>query len=451
VRPSPAALVALAVTLAAASPWPSDWDGVGFSLALHDFSLPRWQPHAPGYPVFVLAARAVDLVAHRAPWSCAAVSALGASLLVAALARWRSLGAWSLALLASPVLAYVATQARSDALGLGLVALAVALGHDAVTPRARSLAAVLAALALGARPGLAVLVATCALAALGAWRTSPRSLVAALGSFAAVSALWGAWLVRASGGLARYRDALAEQALGHFREWGGSAWTEPDPAHRLAAFARSLGLGLAVDATLLGGLRGLAWALFAVAGARSLGRRAVGSLAALLAPCALTTYWTQNIAREPRHTLPVALALVAVAAFGMRALATTRARSVVVAGVCALLALPALETLWVGRTQRPPAVALGDFVRAQPDALLLAGRSARVASWRGAAALPCATLGDVHVTLARLPRLPARVFVSDEVAGLGRPTTRRFCRAAPWRGADACVAVSEIATGRGAR
>jgi len=172
-RPLLVPLLALAALLAAASPWPSDWDGVGFARSVHDFDLARWQPHAPGYPVFVLAARAVDLLARQPAWSCAAVSALGASLLVAALARWRDAGAWSLCLLASPVFAYVATQARSDALGLGLAALSLSVGHRAVTPRDRALAAALASLALGARPGLAVLVATCALAALVAWRASP--------------------------------------------------------------------------------------------------------------------------------------------------------------------------------------------------------------------------------------------------------------------------------------
>lgn len=319
-------------------------------------------------------------------------------------------------------------------------------------PRRRFLAAALASLALGARPGLAVLVATCALAALVAWRASPRSLVASVGLFGAVSALWGAWLLRASGGLARYRAALAAQAAGHFREWGGSAWTEPGHPRRLAAMARSLGLALGVDGSPAGWLRGLAWCAFIVLGARALGRRAVAALLALLAPYALVTYWTQNVAREPRHALPLALALVAVAAFGMRALATTRARGALVAALCALMGLPALETLWVGRTQRPSAVALGDFIRTQPDALLLGGRSARVASWRGAAALPCATLGDVRVTLSRLPRLPARAFVTDEVAGArDAPPVRRFCRAAPWRGGDDCVAVSEVATGRRAR
>ena len=39
------------------SPWLEDWDSVQFALAIHDFSISEHQPHAPGYPIYVLLAR----------------------------------------------------------------------------------------------------------------------------------------------------------------------------------------------------------------------------------------------------------------------------------------------------------------------------------------------------------------------------------------------------------
>lgn len=439
------ALVALAALVAAASPWPSDWDGVGFARAVDVFDLARWQPHAPGYPVVVLAARAVDRLVRQPAWSCAAVSAVGGALVVAALARWRGLGAWSLAALASPVLVYVCTQARSDGLGLGLAALALAVGRGARSPSRCALAGAFASLALGARPGYAVLVAALAVAAMVSWRKSPRALAAGAGAFLSTSALWGAWLLRAAGGFARYRGALTTQAAGHFQTWGGSAWTEPDPAGRLTAAARSVALALGADGGALGWARVAAWCGLAVVGGRALGRREVACVAALVAPYTLVAFATQNLAREPRHLLPAALALTAAAAHGLRALATTRVRRVLAVAVLAALAAPALKTAWVGRTERPPAVALGDFVRATPRAAVFGGRSARVAAWRGAAAYEAATGGEVTVTLQRLPRLPARVFVTDEVPGVrGATSVARFCRAAPWRGGAECVGLAEL-------
>src|SRR3989344_4284237 len=47
-------LSALIFRLAFLSPWLEDWDSVQFALALHDFDITKHQPHAPGYPIYIL-------------------------------------------------------------------------------------------------------------------------------------------------------------------------------------------------------------------------------------------------------------------------------------------------------------------------------------------------------------------------------------------------------------
>ena len=48
------ALAAYGALLRASAPrWPDDWDGIGFVESIADFDLARFQPHPPGYPVYV--------------------------------------------------------------------------------------------------------------------------------------------------------------------------------------------------------------------------------------------------------------------------------------------------------------------------------------------------------------------------------------------------------------
>lgn len=438
-------LVALAALLVATSPWPADWDGVGFALALHDFDLARWQPHAPGYPVYVLAARCIDLVARAPAWACGATSAIGGALVVGALARCVTPDArwWSLLALASPVLVHASTHAHADALALGLTAASIATASRDAPVSHAALAGTLWSLALGARPSLGVLLATLAIAAAVRWRRRVATLAAAVAAATATTALWGAWLLRAAHGADATMAALRTQTEGHFRTWGGSAWTEPGALDRVGALARALSVGMGVDAAPAGVARAVVWCALVVVGARTLGRRAVAWVVGCVLPYTFVTLWVQNISREPRHALPPCLALMAVALVGAKTLAASRQTRVVMAGVVLLVALPAMEGAVLGR-RPPPGVDVGRFVRAQGDAVLFGGRSARLAAWVGATSLPRTQIGEVDVTLERLPHLPRSVFVTDEVASLarGRGRTgppRDFCARAPWRGGTECV------------
>lgn len=437
------AAVTFAGLAALVAPWPADWDAVGFVAAVDRFDLARFAPHPPGYPVYVLASRLAHLVVRDPSRACGLASALGGALVVAALARSAPRAPWVAPLaLASPVLALASVVARSDALGLGLAAAACAA-------RSPALAGSLLALSLGARPGYAVLVASLALLlAVGKTR---RELARGAAAFAAVAAAWGAWLLVAAGGFARYAALTRAQAAGHFNDWGGSAWTQPDHARRLVALARSLAACFALDASPWGALRAALWMGLIAAGAGALDQRDRIRLAVAALPYGVVAYLTQNVAAEPRHLLPVALALIALAVAGAARLVARGGMFVPLASLAVALALgaPSAHALWVQRTREPPGVAAGRYVlrqHADGAALLFGGRSARLAEWAGQRSLPRGLMGEVDVTLERLDRLPRNVYVTSEVQMRERARGAfgpgvAFCRDVRVDRAGACVTV----------
>ena len=452
-----AAGATFALGLALASPWPDDWDAVGFVRAVTDFDLARFQPHPPGYPVYVALARLANTLTHDPVRACGACSALGLALAVWALARGASSRAGvacaTALALASPELMLAATSARSDALGLGLGALAVGLGAFASHPRDGALVGAILALGAGARPSLAVCVATAL--ALGAVRHRARPRVWAAGAlaFALVCAAWLTGLIVASGGVAALVAQTRRQAAGHFGDWGGSVLTRPDARERALAIARGIfGYGLGLTASFAGALRGFVWAALTAHGARVDPPRARW-IAALVLPYALYAAVAQNVFDSPRHLLPVALALITLAERGgedlLARVKRTPVRWSVFAGAAVLVALPAAETARVHRTREPPGVLAARYVATQgahAQLMLFGGRSARVAEWAGVRALPRTLMGEVDVTLERLDRLPRVVFVTDEVRGRerGRGTLypgRRFCRDARVDHTAPCVTV----------
>lgn len=74
-------LVSLALRLPFLSPWLEDWDSVQFALAMDHFDLPLHQPHAPGYPLYILTARFINLFAHNQTLSLTLLSAIAGSLI----------------------------------------------------------------------------------------------------------------------------------------------------------------------------------------------------------------------------------------------------------------------------------------------------------------------------------------------------------------------------------
>lgn len=80
VKKEPAVILLVLLTLGARllflSPWLEDWDSVQFALALHSYDIANHQPHAPGYPLYVLLGRALNLLLQNDLLSLTLLSAL---------------------------------------------------------------------------------------------------------------------------------------------------------------------------------------------------------------------------------------------------------------------------------------------------------------------------------------------------------------------------------------
>lgn len=73
---------ALALRLKFLSPWLEDWDSVQFALALHNYSIVDYQPHAPGYPLYILLGRVLNFFLQNDTFTLTVLSAIFGSLLV---------------------------------------------------------------------------------------------------------------------------------------------------------------------------------------------------------------------------------------------------------------------------------------------------------------------------------------------------------------------------------
>jgi hypothetical protein len=253
-------------------------------------------------------------------------------------------------------------------------------------------------------------------------------------AWAAASSL--AWAVPLIVGVgpARLTGLLSTHVAGHAERWGGTIVTEPGPV-RLVWLARDVavdGLGMGSDA--LGIAIGVAVAL---AGAQALlawraaGWRGWKAAAAALAPYVVWVGLGQNLRDQPRHVLPIVVALAA--GLALPAARSTRARALVGALAVLVSVRTALDA-HARRTIPPPGQQLVELAHAQPPAARPAVFG--VASVRffelgdlAGRAFPAGSLGDVQMRLTRLDALPARVWVTSEVDGARTPEERR---AAPW-------------------
>jgi hypothetical protein len=407
------------------------WDGVGFLLSIDHFDLEAFQPHPPGYPVYVVLLRLFAILLRSPLAGATALSVLSMSVAATAagdLAR-RIAGPgreWTAILLVSapPLLWRTATVVGSEAPAVALLALAFAL-----LARGRpAWSGALLGAALGVRLSFFPL-------AISLWLLAPRGSRGrlAVAAFLA-SALWTAGLALAAGGPRALVRAMLAHQQGHFGQWGGSALTEPGAA-RLGWLARDWlvdGLGLA-----LGDLGGPALAvtlLLALAWASrpTPPHRAGWGRAALIlgVPYAIWVLAGQNLHQEPRHLVP----LVWLSALGA-ALLLPPGRAAVLA---AALGLVGLDQALLLRAAPAAGAQLAGFVverHRRGEALVYGGRSTRFLELApaGPEGVGRPSLGDVVVDLYRRDRIPPFLYVTDELEDLSRSPfplapAASFCR-----------------------
>ena len=424
----------LAVLLAASAPeWPDDWDGLGFVAAVTRFDMEHFAPHAPGYPVYVAVAKVLAVVV-RSPFVAATLVSVLAGVGTFALVRdgaSRVFGAGrgvvvALAVTCAPLVWRAESGVGSEGLALFFAALAAwALAREH-------------ALWLGLAVGLGLGVrASWAPLYLALLVLTPRDRLRALGAAATAVAAWAVPFVLMVGP-SRVVTLLSTHLAGHATRWGGTAITEPGLG-RLADLGRDVfvdGLGAGADplgiavggASVAVAFVGLTeWRLAGWAGART--------AAIALGPYLVWIIFGQNLHQQPRHALPLVAALAG--ALALATMSVDRGRRLGVA----LFTVVSIRTFADGherRTVPPPGVQLVQAVRelsAPARVAVFGGPSVRFFEPTNLAQVghSAGSVGDVRLALDRMDALPARVFVTDELAGYGAPPYptvpfKRLCR-----------------------
>ncbi|HLK38522.1 MAG TPA: glycosyltransferase family 39 protein [Polyangiaceae bacterium] len=428
---------AYAGALAASAPaWPDDWDGVGFVESIEGFDMGRFRPHAPGYPVYVAMLR-VAHVAARSPMGACVLVAL-ASGVVAATFVWcagRRL-AGDRAAAAATALVAIAPASWKACSGVGSEAPALACAaacawalvasRDGRRGAAESLG-VGAGLGLGVRLSWTPLYVAALLLAPRAVRR--RALLVGAGALAA----WAIPFV-AIVGPERLVNLYRAQWIGHASRWGGTAATVPGLA-RAVWFARDVvvdGLGAGRDALGLAiASLGVASFGFALRERRWIGPSGRRAAAVAVGPYAIWVALGQNVRDEPRHALPIVVALAA--ALGLAAGRSRPATAIAVA-LAGCMALRTVRDAYDRRTIPPPGVQLVASVRAEAGSdrpLVFGTRSVRFfeTTELAARAFPAESFGDVEMALTRVNSPPSRVWITSEVEGLVA-ARRTFARVA---------------------
>jgi hypothetical protein len=143
-----------------------DLDSINFALGLRQFDVAHHQPHPPGYPVFILIAKAVHAVVPSEATALGLVSVAGGALgVLAAAALFRRVDGraapanWSLAAvvvtMTTPLYWFTAVRPLSDSIGLAATLAVQAMILAAGGAPSLALAAFSAGLASGIRSQVA--------------------------------------------------------------------------------------------------------------------------------------------------------------------------------------------------------------------------------------------------------------------------------------------------------
>lgn len=381
-----------------------DLDSVNFALGLRDYDVAQHQPHPPGYPLFMLVAKAVMGLTGSEVHALSLTSLLSGTaavfplmILFTVLSRDRRgavLAAVAL-VCATPLFWLTAVRPLSDTAGLAGVLAVDALLVRARTPRQLAWAAGAAGLAIGLRsqvawltlPLVAVVTLTMATPRRG------RLILSVLAASAAGGLVWAGPLVFLSGGLREYWRVLTAQGA---EDFGGVSML-------LTSFSPRLALDALHDTFIAPWVNGLLAVPVLVAAASGAvmalltDRRAVLLLAASFGPY-LAFHLLLQETFTTRYALPL---LIPIAWFAVRGLEPLGRVGLAAAGGLAVASLwvahPAVMAY--GRAEAPGFRLLADMqatssVAKNPPVLGMHRRGAfdfrRPLRWVGAAMPPLA-------------------------------------------------------------
>lgn len=231
------AAVVFAASLALRVPWrstaPFHWDTAQFALAVQHFDVTRSQPHAPGFFLYVMLGRLVNLALHDPHASLVWVSATAGSAMAAlgfllgTVLFWRGCGLAVAVILATGPLAWfhselALTTALDGALVTGLALACVVTIRRAGRWRDVTVVSVLLALVAANRPQTAVTASPMVLFALSRCPLPRAPRVAATAVMTAVGCVaWFVPLTAMSGGVGVYLETLSAKGRFdmHFSPW----------------------------------------------------------------------------------------------------------------------------------------------------------------------------------------------------------------------------------------
>ncbi len=239
--------VFLALHLPFLPPSLEDLDSINFALGIRDFDVAQHQPHPPGYPLFIAAARLLHATGLSELHALSLLSVVAGGLAVfgcmalfAAINRDRPEGphTWLAVLLvaACPLFWFTALRPLSDMAGLAATVWVQALLVSASTGGAVVVAAFLAAFAAGIRSQVVWL--TLPLLVFAVWKRPAadrgRTAVRALLAYGAGGLAWFVPLLAVSGGPAAYARVFYSQGA---EDLTGVAMLATTPTIRQLVFA----------------------------------------------------------------------------------------------------------------------------------------------------------------------------------------------------------------------
>jgi hypothetical protein len=224
-----------------------DLDSINFALGLRHFDVAHHQPHPPGYPLYIAAAKVVHLFVPSEAKALSLVSVIAGSLSVFALLalfdaidpgprarRWSIMA--TLMTMTAPLYWFTAARPLSDMPGLAAALAVQALTMSVTTNAGLAAASFLAAFAAGLRSQVVWL--TVPLMALTIARRQPRdrasAALGATGAFLIGGLAWAVPLVALSGGPGAYWRAMFTQGA---EDLSGvqMLWTAPTARQLLLA------------------------------------------------------------------------------------------------------------------------------------------------------------------------------------------------------------------------